>query len=172
LSGDTLAVGASYERSGVSGINGDQSDTTTSEAGAVYVFARTGITWLQQAYIKPSNMRPHAWFGTSLALDGDTLAVGSEGETSSSTGVNGDQAASALPFEGAAYVFTRTGTTWSQRRYVKASNTRTYGDFGISIALSAGTLVVGSNDSSNATGVNGNETDTSAPGSGAVYVFP
>ncbi|TKB32571.1 MAG: integrin, partial [Nitrospira sp.] len=72
------------------------------------------------------------------------------------------------------YVFTRTGTTWSQQAYVKSSNTDTGDGFGISVALSAdgNALAIGAyNESSTATGINGNQADNSAPDSGAVYVY-
>jgi hypothetical protein len=55
---------------------------------------------------------------------------------------------------------------------VKASNTNTGDEFGDSVALSNGTLAVAAwLEASNATGVNGNQADNSAPSSGAVYIF-
>jgi drug/metabolite transporter superfamily protein YnfA len=59
-----------------------------------------------------------------------------------------------------------------QQAYVKASNAEALDSFGNSVALSGDTLVVGvREEDSNATGINGNEADNSAAGSGAVYVF-
>ena len=172
LSGDTLAVGAFGESSNATGIDGDQADTSASNAGAVYVFTRSGTTWSQQAYVKASNTRANANFGRSVALLGDTLAVGAQGESSNSTGINGNQADTSASQAGAVYVFTRSGTTWSQQAYVKASNNRASAGFGFSVALSGDTLAVGSPyESSNATGINGNQADTSAPVAGAVYVL-
>ena len=73
---------------------------------------------------------------------------------------------------GAAYFFARTGGTWSQRAYVKASNTSPDALFGQALALSATTLAVGApGDASNATGVNGDQADVSSSQAGAVYVF-
>ncbi len=71
------------DTSNASGINGDQSDTSAVYARAAYAFTRTGTTW---AYIKPSNTRANGRFGTGVALDGNTLAVGANGETSNATG--------------------------------------------------------------------------------------
>lgn len=74
---------------------------------------------------------------------------------------------------GAVCVFTRSGGVWSQQAYVKASNTG-QDLFGESVALSGdgSTLAVGArNESSNATGIDGNQADNSANGAGAVYVF-
>ena len=172
LAGDTIAVGAQDESSAVTGVNGNQTDSSASEAGAVYVFTRSGTTWSQQAYVKASNTRARSNFGWSVALSGDTLAVGALRESSAATGINGHQSDTSASEAGAAYVFTRSGTTWSQQAYVKASNTRARAYFGASVALSGDTLAVGAYaESSAATGVNGNQSDTSAPGAGAVYVF-
>jgi len=92
LSGDTLAVSAVREASAASGIDGDQSDNSASQAGAVYVFTRdaTGV-WSQQAYVKASNTDVEDGFGWSVALSGDTLAVGTRWEDSAATGIDGDQ---------------------------------------------------------------------------------
>ena len=171
LSGDTLVVGASNESSSATGINGNQSDTSAQNSGAVYVFTRSGATWSQQAYLKASNTKAQDNFGYAVALSGDTLAVLSYLESSGATGVNGNQADTSAPAAGAVYVFTRSGTTWSQQAYVKASNTRPNALFS-AVALAGDTLAVGSfGESSNATGINGNQADTSAASSGAVYVF-
>jgi hypothetical protein len=173
--GNTLAVGAARDSSDATGINGDALDTSAPAAGAVHVFTRFGTTWSEQAYIKASNTRAQAAFGSGVALsaDGNTLVVGSSGESSNATGINGNQTDTSTPGSGAVYVFTRSGTTWSQVSYVKASNTALH-SFGSTVALSgdATTLAVGaSGDSSDAVGINGNETDTSAFVAGAVYVF-
>jgi hypothetical protein len=174
--GSTLAVGAFGEDSSATGINGNQADNSASSSGAVYVFTRSGSTWTQQAYIKPSNTQQTDLFGVSVALsaDGHTLAVGSLYEDSRATGVNGNQADNSAPTSGAAYVFTRDGGTWTQHAYIKASNTEADDQFGKSIALSADgdTLAVGSVlEDSSATGVNDSVIDNAAENSGAVYVY-
>jgi trimeric autotransporter adhesin len=157
--GNTLAVAAYYEASASTGINGNQSDRSIPEAGAVYIFTRTGTTWSQQAYIKASNTGNAAvgngfaegdQFGYSIALssDGNTLAVGAIGEDSNATGIDGNQADNSANQSGAAYVFIRSGTTWSQQAYVKSTMTRPNVLFGYSIALSGNgdTLAVGEYD--------------------------
>ena len=171
LSGDTLAVGASYERSSATGVNGSQSDNSARNSGAVYIFTRSGRTWSQQAYLKASNTGARDNFGHSVSLSGDTLAVGASYEDSNATGVNGSQSDNSARNSGAVYVFTRSGTTWSQQAYLKASNTDAGDLFGSSVSLSGDTLAVGAkSESSSATGVNGNQKDNGADGSGAVYV--
>jgi cysteine-rich repeat protein len=174
--GSTLAVGAPSERSAATGIGGDQTDNSVLQAGAVYVFARNGTTWSQQAYIKASNTDEGGSFGHRVALsdDGSTLAVGAWGEGGAATGIGGDQTDDSTPQAGAVYVFTRGSTTWSQQAYVKASNTGAADVFGWSVSLSAdgSTLAVGAfGEDSAATGIGGDQTDDSVEGAGAVYVF-
>lgn len=172
LSGDTLAVGAHLEASAATGVNGNQADNAAASSGAVYVFVRTGTTWTQQAYIKASNTGVGDNFGSSVALSGDTLAVGAHLEDSAATGVNGNQADSTAAQSGAVYVFVRTGTTWKQQAYIKASNTEASDYFGYSVALSGDTLAVAAYlEDSAATGINGNQIDNTMIDAGAVYVF-
>ena len=187
LSGDatTMAVGAPYESSAAKGINGNQNDTSLYSAGAVYVFTRVNNAWTQQAYIKASNPGQSARFGHVVALsrDGNTLAVSAVFEASDAKGIDGNQNDRSIPQAGAVYVFTRTGTTWTQQAYIKASNTGEKGtanvpdegdQFGFSIALSAdgNTLAAGAiSEDSAATGINGDQNDNSKQSAGAVYVF-
>jgi hypothetical protein len=179
LSGDgnTLAVGARHEASSATGINGNQLDDSAVNAGAVYVFARNNLfSWSQQSYIKASNAGASDYFGYSAAIsaDGNVLVVGADGEASAVTGVNADQLDDSATFAGAAYVFTRSGSAWSQESYLKASNTDANQAFGAAVAISAdgNTLAIGAVfEDSNAAGVNGNQSDTSAANAGAVYVF-
>lgn len=174
--GNTLAVAATLEDSSATGIDGDQLDNTTINSGAVYVFIRNGIAWSQQAYIKASNANGNDLFGQALSLsaDGNTLAVGAPFEDSNATGINGNQNVNFTSDSGAAYVFTRNGSTWSQEAYVKASNTEAYDRFGIAVSLSSdgNTLAVGASfEHGGTTGVGGDQMDNTAEDSGAAYVF-
>ncbi len=174
VSGDTVVVGASSEDSNATGVNGDPTDDSTFNAGAAYVFVRTpgGTTWTQQAYLKASNAAVRDVFGISVSVSGDTVVVGAAQEDSNATGVNGNQANNSAADSGAAYVFVRSGTTWTQQAYLKASNTGANDLFGISVSVSGDTVVVGAyGEASNATGVNGNPTDNSTFNAGAAYVF-
>ena len=172
VSGDTVVVGAFGEASNATGVNGNQNDNSATQAGAAYVFVRNGTTWSQQAYLKASNTDANDFFGFSMAVSGDTVVVGAYGEDSDATGVNGDQNDNSAPFSGAAYVFVRSGVTWSQQAYLKASNTDADDSFGFSVAISGDTVIVGAQtEYSNATGVNGDQTNNSAGGAGAAYVF-
>ena len=172
VAGDTVVVGARFEDSNATGVNGDGTDNSANAAGAAYVFTRSGATWSQQAYLKASNTEVGDEFGVSVAVAGDTVVVGANGEDSNATGVGGNEADNNAPTAGAAYVFTRSGATWSQQAYLKASNTGAGDGFGNSVAVSGDTVVVGANgEDSNATGVGGNEADNNAPTAGAAYVF-
>jgi hypothetical protein len=138
------------------------------------VFTRSAGTWSQQAYVKASNPGAIDYFGWSVALnaDGNALAVGARGEGSSTTGIGStpDEGASS---SGAVYVFTRSGGTWSQQAYVKASNTGANDYFGWSVALNGdgNTLAVGAAyEASSGTGINSTPNE-GATDSGAVYVY-
>lgn len=174
--GNTLAVGATDDDSAATGINGDQSDNSVSNAGAAYVFVRIGELWQQQAYIKASNTEGLDRFGTGISLsgDGNTLAVGAVWESSGSTFINGNQNDNSNFRSGAIYVFARSGELWQQQAYIKASNSDIQDNLGRDISLSAdgNTLVAGvANEDSFATGIDGDENDNSQNSSGAAYVF-
>ena len=143
LDGDTLVVGARFEASTATGINGDQTDNSAPNAGAVYVFTRTAGVWTQQAYLKASNAGANQNFGGTLAIAGDLLAVGARLEDSDATGINGDQGNSNAPDSGAVYVFATSGGVWTQKAYLKASNTNAGDQFGDAVALSGSSLAVG-----------------------------
>ncbi len=174
VSSDTVVVGAYFEDGNATGVNGDQGDNSASGSGAGYLFVRdAGGNWTQQAYLKASNTGANDRFGFSVAVSGDTVVVGATFEKSNATGVNGDQGNNSASSAGAAYAFVRdAGGIWSQQAYLKASNTGAVDQFGLSVAVSGDTVVVGAfGESSNATGVNGAQGDNSALASGAAYVF-
>lgn len=172
ISGDTAVVGAIGEDSAATGVNGDQIDNSVRDAGAAYVFVRNGTNWTQQAYLKASNTGTNCEFGRVVAVSANTVVVGAHGEKSAATGVNGNQSDLSAPGSGAAYVFIRDGTNWTQQAYLKASNSEIYDNFGISVSVWGDTVIVGARfEDSSATGVNGNQHDQSASGSGAAYVF-
>jgi hypothetical protein len=148
ISGDTMVIGAATESGEFEG------------EGAVYIYVRSGRTWTEQARLKAPNAGENFFFGYSVAIDGDTLVVGSSYEDSAWHSVyNGADASSdtSAPNSGAAYIYVRTGTTWSQQAYLKASNATAFDYFGGSVSISGDTVVVG------AYGENHNE--------GAAYVF-
>ncbi len=172
LSGDTIVVGAHQEDSAAIGIDGDAFNDNESNSGAAYVFVRSGTNWTQQAYVKPANTQSGYRFGCSVSIDDDTMVVGAWGEDSESTGIDGDPFNHLAPNAGAAYVFVRSGSSWSQEAYLKASNTAGNDQFGADVSLSDDTIVVGARfEASNAKGVNGDQASNTGAYSGAAYVF-
>jgi hypothetical protein len=148
VSGDTLVAGAPMESSG-SPTN--QADNSVGYAGAAYVFVRSGTAWTQQAYLKASTIQLQAEFAGQVAISGDTLAVGATCDKSSATTVNGDQTPNASICTGAAHVFVRTGTTWTQQAFVKPSVLAFR--FGRAVALLGDTLAVGGSGDGTPTGL-------------------
>ncbi len=144
ISGDTIVVGALYEDG--------EGDNIAGDAGAAYVFVREGTAWTQQAYLKASNVDFGDYFGYSVAISGDTIVVGAYGED----GDGSSQADDSANYAGAAYVFVREGTDWTQQAYLKASNVGGGDQFGYSVAVSGDTIVVGA---------------LYKDGTGAAYVF-
>ena len=141
------------------------------------MFVRQGATWAQQAYIKSSNAQGGDRFGFSITLsaDGNTLAVGSYDEDGGASGVNGVVNEEA-PGSGAAYVFLRRATTWTQEAYVKQSTTVRNSALGSAIALSAdgNTLAIGAVDETSLTrGIDGDENSKqdNTVSAGAIYVY-
>jgi hypothetical protein len=112
ISGDTIVVG-SYLSGG-------------TDAGAAYVFVRSGSTWTQQAKLTASGSNNQ--LGISVAVDGDTALVGAIGEDS---------------FRGVAYVFTRSGSSWTQQARLTAPVRNADDDFGWSVGLSGDSAIVG-----------------------------
>jgi hypothetical protein len=181
ISGDTIVVGADGEDSPQTTItNGStaSADNSAAGAGAAYVFVRSGSSWSQQAYLKAPNTNAGDNLGYSVAISGDTIVVSAHQEESSQTTItNGSTASSdnSASEAGAAYVFVRSGTNWSQQAYLKAPNANTDAVFGRSVAISGDTIVVGANEEdSNQTSItNGNtaSADNSAFNAGAAYAF-
>ena len=168
-----MAVGAPNEDGNSTSVI-SASNQSATDAGAVYIFTRSGTNWLHQAYLKASNAGVGDLFGSSIALsgDGNTLAVGAPLENGSSSGIGGAQNDLADD-AGAVYVFTRGGTSWSQQTYVKASNTGPGDRFGVSVALTGdgNMLAVGApfeDSSGKGIGSTSNESTTDA---GAVYIY-
>lgn len=172
VTGDTVVVGSPSDSSNSRGIDNPPTGIQAGNSGAAYVFARSGTTWTQQAYLKASNTAQMQLFGTSVSADGETIVVGAPREASAATGVNGDQADNSAAQAGAAYIFFRSGSTWVQQAYLKASNTRFFDSFGTCVGISGDRVVVGSpRESGNSRGVNGNQAGMAVRDRGAAYVF-
>ena len=137
ISGETVVVGARFE------------DTGGNGAGAAYVFTRSGTTWTQQQKVQASDVEANDYFGNSVAISGDTAVVGAMGED---TGGTTDA--------GSVYIFTRSGTTWTQQQKIVASDLQASDQFGLAVSISDDTIVVGAQNE-----------DTGGADAGAVYIF-
>lgn len=179
ISGETIAVGApldSSSRTTITNGTGGSGSTSRASSGAAYAFTRSGTTWTQQAYIKPSNNATGNKFGTSVSISGDLFVVGAPFEDSNAQGPSATASTDTSSADsGAAYVFLRSGTTWSQESYLKAANSRTGDHFGTSVGLDGSLVLVGSpNESANDTTVTQGSTassNVSASSAGAAYLF-
>ncbi|MEO8062442.1 MAG: integrin [Pseudomonadota bacterium] len=178
LSGDgnVLAVGAPREDSSVNGIDGFQNTNLADDAGAAYLFNRSGAAWTQKAYVKSSWSGAGHNFGVALALsrDGHSLAVTAPGESSGATGVDGAQTNNNRPQSGAAYIFAEEKGVWAQSAFLKASQAIANLRIGNAVAINADgtTVAIGAPlEGSAATGIDGDDADTNAATAGAVFVF-
>lgn len=179
--GDTLVIAAHKEDSAATTIDGNGSDDSAADAGAVYVYARSGAVWTLQAYLKAANGEAGDNFGYDLAVsaDGNTVAVGAIGEDSNATApINDDPgnvagADNSNAGSGAVYVFTRSAGVWTQKAYVKAANNGAGDSFGYAVALSddGGTLAAGAVWEDSAAGGIDAVADEAASDAGAVYVY-
>ncbi len=167
ISGGTIVVGAPHEDSSYGGVNADPTDNRASNSGAAYVFAQHADRWRLQAYLKAPDPRPGAEFGTSVAISGNTIVVGS-----AHSSIGQDGTISGTPNSGTAFVFVRDGSQWRQQDVLKASNPDGGDEFGFSVAVFHNTIAVGARlESSASAGINGDPLDNSKQDAGAVYVF-
>ena len=122
--------------------------TLGPDAGAAYVFIRKQTGWALQAKLIPSDGEPEDLFGFSVAMDGDTVIVGSH-----RSNVPGADA-------GSAYIFVRRGSDWIQQARLIANDANEFEWFGYAVAISGNTAIVGAIRS-----------NTTGKDSGAAYIF-
>lgn len=140
IAGETVLVGA---------LQGDMNQNRT-DAGAAYVFVRSGANWSQQARLTAGAAAAFDHFGRAVALTGDTAVIGANGVDQP-----GKDAA------GAAYVFVRSGANWAQQAELTAADAAAFDNFGISVAACGDTALVGAYYDDHAGGTN----------AGSVYAF-
>jgi FG-GAP repeat len=124
--GDAVSLDGNTALIASSGVD-DNGDAIHS----VYVFTRTKTTWRQQAKLSASDGAPYDNFGISVSLSGDTALIGACADDD-----NGNES-------GSAYVFTRTGTTWTQQAKLLASDGAEADLFGATVSLSGDTALIG-----------------------------
>ena len=141
LSGDYAIVGAYREDAGISNI---------SNAGAAYIFKRDTTTdsWSQQKKILANDKQANDWFGNSVSISGDYAIVGAYGEDEGGSNA------------GAAYIFKRSGITWSQQAKILATDKAANDQFGNSVSISGDYAIVGAY-----------QEDEGGSNAGAAYIF-
>ena len=137
MSGDYVLVGA------------QNNDAAGQNAGTAYVYLRQGISWSVQTVIQPADLSAEDRFGASLSLSGDYAIVGAYGADD-----NGDGA-------GAAYVFSRSGSSWTQQAKLQSSDIVAGDEFGFDVDVKDDRAIVGAPG----------KDDGFARGAGAAYVF-
>ena len=140
VDGSTVVVGAPHHMVG-----------SNANQGAAYVFMQSGTTWSQQAELTASDGAARDNFGISVAVNGSTAVVAALNHAGGSNASHG-----------AAYVFVQSATTWGQEAELTSSGGATGDNFGRSVAVSGGVVVVGSP---------GPKFTPSSTYAGAAYVF-
>lgn len=136
VGGDRILIGARYD------------DDRGSNSGSAYVFRWTGSLWVQEAKLLAADGQPSDFFGSAVALSGTVAVVGAFGEDE-----RGGTA-------GAAYVYERTGTLWTQKAKLLALDGKTDDWFGAAVATDGDRILVGAR-----------YTDEQGSGSGSAYFF-
>ncbi|MGK3992648.1 FG-GAP repeat protein [Sorangium sp. So ce1024] len=136
VSGDTALIGARFD------------DERGSDAGAAYVFVRSGGRWSHQAKITAADADASDQFGCSVAVSGDTALIGARQDDDAGTD------------SGSVYVFTRAGSEWTQRTKLTPLDPAAGDNFGHAVALSRETALIGAY-----------QDDDLGTNSGSAYVF-
>jgi hypothetical protein len=120
--GDTALIGVPNDDIG-----------SNQDQGSAYVFVRSGTSWTQQARLKVADSKASSYFGSSVALYADTALIGAY------------NAKVDFPSQGAAYVFTRSGSAWTQQARLTASDASDNDQFGNAVSLEGETALVAAN---------------------------
>lgn len=122
ISGDTVVVGSSFN-----------APESVSGAGAAYVFVRGGNTWTEQQKLSATDKQAYHRFGSAVSVSGNYAVIGAPF-------ANGSQSSDA----GAAYIFERNGSTWTQQQKLLASDSSSNARFGFSVSVFGNSAIVGS----------------------------
>jgi hypothetical protein len=136
ISGNVAIVGASRE------------DTEGNNAGAAYIFEKSGGTWTETQKLTAGDAEASDFFGESVSVSGNVAIVGANGEDTGGADA------------GAAYIFEKSGGVWTETAKLVASDAEASDNFGKSVAVSGNVAIVGANGE-----------DTGGAGAGAAYIF-
>ena len=117
VDGDSIVIGAYYD------------DDDAGNSGSAYVFTRSGTTWTEQQKLTASDAAKYDGFGHAISVDRNTILIGADGYSDH--------------YSGSAYVFTRSGTTWTEQQKLTASDPAEYDHFGCSISFDGNTILIG-----------------------------
>ena len=124
-------------------------DKKDTDSGSAYVFKRSETTWAQQQKLMASDGEVGDRFSYTVSISGDYTIIGANGDDDGG-----------IDDSGAAYVFKRSGTTWTEQQKLKASDPQS-DVFGSSVSISGGYSVIGAHG----------DDDGATADAGAAYVF-
>jgi len=136
IDGNVALVGADYD------------DDNGSVSGSAYIFRFNGSNWVQECKLLASDGAEYKYFGSCVAIDGNTALVGAYGNDD-----NGDRS-------GSAYIFRFDGSNWDQEAKLLAEDGTDYDYFGRCVAIDGNIIVVGANGD-----------DDKGDGAGSAYIF-
>jgi hypothetical protein len=137
--GDSFGVSVAIDGN-IAVVGAYQNDSNGLDSGAAYVYEFSGSLWQQRQKLTPSEAHPSDQFGRSVAIEANTIVVGSYlGDANE-------------PNTGSAYVFTRSGFSWSQWQKLTAPDANTGDKFGCSISIDSNTIIIGAYNGNNQKG--------------------
>ena len=119
INGDYVVIGAHYD------------DDSGSESGSAYIYYRSGTIWIEQAKITASDAAAYDWFGYSVSVSGNYTVIGAHWDDDNEAN------------SGSAYIFHRSGTSWTQQAKITASDGAAEDEFGRSVSIDGDYVVVG-----------------------------
>jgi hypothetical protein len=121
IDNDTVVIGAKFD------------DDNGNESGSAYVFTRSGTVWIEQAKLLASDGAMHDFFGYSVSIDGDIVIIGAPAYFDYKTNSG----------PGSVYIFTRSGTTWTEQAKLLASDGLGGDAFGWSVSIDGDYVIIG-----------------------------
>ncbi len=119
ISGDYLVIGAHWD------------DNDGIRSGSAYIFHRSDGAWFEEAKISASDADDEDWFGHSVSISGDYSVIGAYGNDT--YGSN----------SGAAYIFHRSGTNWTEQARIIASDGEQFDNFSYTTSISGNYIAIG-----------------------------
>ncbi|KAA3606541.1 MAG: T9SS C-terminal target domain-containing protein [Calditrichaeota bacterium] len=129
-------------------VGADQNDDNGSNSGSAYIFVRSGTSWTQQAKLTANDASTLDNFGTSVSISGDYAVVGA------------NQNYDGVSNSGSAYIFVRSGTSWTQQAKLTNNDGTTLDNFGISVSINGDYAIIGDD-----------QNDDNGTNSGSAYIF-